>query len=266
VLPGSKVTREIAEIRGVPKGETVYSPSCHSAFSDASSLLDFVEMLAEQTGRPVGIKSAVGQTDFWDELAQLMDTTGRGVDHIQIDGGEGGTGAAPMSFADHVALPFKQAFPEVYHRFADRGIHEGIVWIGSGKLGLPIPGLLAMAMGCDMIAVAREAMLSVGCIQAQKCHTGHCPTGVATNKPWLVRGLDPTNKSARFANYIKTLRKEMLDLAHAVGVGHPALLRLEHFEILDDRLGRTNAVDVFNYNRTWSRPSAESLRAAGLIH
>ncbi len=266
VLPGSKVTREIADIRGVPEGETVYSPSCHSAFSDASSLLDFVEMLAEQTGLPVGIKSAVGQTDFWDELARLIDTTDRSVDHIQIDGGEGGTGAAPQSFADHVALPFRQGFPEVYQRFADRGIHNGIVWIGSGKLGLPIPGLLAMAMGCDMIAVAREAMLSIGCIQAQKCHTGHCPTGVATNKPWLVRGLDPTLKAARFANYIKTLRKEMLELAYATGLGHPALLRLEHFEILNDRLGRSSALDVFDYNPNWTRPSADSLRDAGLIH
>ncbi|MFT6146909.1 MAG: glutamate synthase domain-containing protein 2 [Myxococcota bacterium] len=266
VLPGSKVTREIADIRGVPLGETVYSPAHHSAFNDASSLLDFVEMLAEQTGLPVGIKSAVGQTDFWDDLAQLIDTTNRSVDHIQIDGGEGGTGAAPMSFADHVSLPFKQGFPEVYRRFAEHGVHNDIVWIGSGKLGFPIPGLLAMAMGCDMIAVAREAMLSIGCIQAQKCHTGHCPTGVATNKPWLVRGLDPTLKAARFANYVKTLRKEMLELSHAVGVGHPALLRLEHFEILNDRLGRKNALDLFGYSPTWTRTNAKSLRDAGLIH
>jgi glutamate synthase domain-containing protein 2 len=123
-----------------------------------------------------------------------------------------------------------------------------------------------MAMGCDMIAVAREAMLSIGCIQAQKCHTGHCPTGVATNKPWLVRGLDPTLKAARFANYVKTLRKEMLELSHAVGVGHPALLRLEHFEILNDRLGRKNALDLFGYSPTWTRTNAKSLRDAGLIH
>lgn len=265
VLPGTKVTQEIADIRGVPIGETVYSPAGHSAFSSADELLDFVEMLADETGLPVGLKSAVGQLPFWDDFARLIDTTGRSVDHIQIDGGEGGTGASPRSFSDHVSLPFKLAFPEVYRRFAERDIHSQIVWIGSGKLGLPVPGLLAMGMGCDLIAVAREAMLSVGCVQAQKCHTGNCPTGVATQTPWLVKGLDPTLKSVRFASYIRTLRSEILDLAHAAGVGHPSLIHLDHFDILDDRLRTESALTHFGYSEAWERPSESALRAAGIL-
>ena len=109
----------------------------------------------------------------------------RAADFITIDGGEGGTGAAPLVFTDHVALPFKLGFSRVYATFAERGVHEQVVFIGSGKLGFPEAALLALALGCDMINVAREAMLSIGCIQAQRCHTGHCPTGVATQNAWL---------------------------------------------------------------------------------
>lgn len=251
VLPGAKVTPEIAEIRGVEVGKTVLSPSAHTAFSDADSLLDFVESIADETGLPVGIKSAVGDLDFWHQLADLMAAGDRGVDFIQIDGGEGGTGAAPLAFADHVALPFKIAFSRVYRVFAERAVADQVVWIGSGKLGFPDTAMLSMAMGCDLIAVAREAMLAVGCIQAQKCHTGHCPTGVATQDPWLVRGLDPTSKAARLANYVGTLRKEMLALSNACGQPHPALVELDRFEILDANYVSTPAREVFGYEPGW---------------
>ena len=141
--------------------------------------------------------------------------TGRGVDFVTIDGGEGGTGAGPLTFTDHVALPFKLGFARVYGAFARAGITEDVVFIGSGKLGFPEASLFAMALGCDMVSVGREAMLSIGCIQAQECHTGFCPSGVATQTPWLVGGLDPTDKSVRLANYLMALRKELLSLAHA---------------------------------------------------
>jgi glutamate synthase (ferredoxin) len=140
-------------------------------------------------------------------------------------------------------------------------VHEDIVLVGSGKLGFPEAALLALGLGCDMINVAREAMLAIGCIQAQRCHTGHCPTGVATQNRWLMRGLDPTYKSARLANYLVTLRKELLLLAHACGVVHPALVPLDHLAILDDRFGMQSARDVFEYQPGWGMPKPDEINA-----
>ena len=122
---------------------------------------------------------------------------------------------------DHVALPFKVGFSRVYRVFAEAGLHEDIVFTGAGKLGLPENALLAFALGCDTVNVGREAMLSIGCIQAQRCHTGRCPTGVTTNSAWLQRGLDPALKSVRAANYLVQLRKELLQLSRACGVLSP---------------------------------------------
>ena len=157
MLPAAKVTPEIAAARGIETGRDCRSPSRHSAFSDVDSLLDFVETIAERTGLPVGIKSAVSSVTFWDRLAESMGGTGRGVDFITVDGGEGGTGDAPLAFSDHVSLPFKLAISRVYRAFAERGLTDDVVFIGSGRLGMPETALLAMALGCDMINVAREA-------------------------------------------------------------------------------------------------------------
>jgi glutamate synthase domain-containing protein 2 len=256
VLPAAKVSAEIATIRGVAAGSTCISPSCHSAFADVDGMLDFVERLADASGLPVGIKSAVGEIEFWRDLARLMATTGRGVDFVTVDGGEGGTGAAPLVFSDHVALPFKQALARVYKEFARAGVENDVVFIGSGKLGFPESATLAFALGCDMIAVGREAMMSVGCIQAQRCHTGHCPTGVATQNRWLIRGLDPVLKAGRLASYICALRKEILSVAHACGVHHPAFLTNRHVEILDERFGSASLFEVFGYEDGWGVPSA----------
>ncbi|MGE0434613.1 MAG: FMN-binding glutamate synthase family protein [Planctomycetota bacterium] len=263
VLPAAKVTAEIAKIRNVPIGKTVISPACHSAFHSVDEMLDFVERIADETGLPVGIKSAVGEMQFWHDLVKLMGSGTRGVDYIQIDGGEGGTGAAPLVFADHVSLPFKVAFSSVYPLFAEAGLHEKVVFTGSGKLGFPECATLAFALGCDTISVAREAMMSVGCIQAQKCHTGHCPTGVATQSQWLMRGLDPTVKSARLANYVVTLRKEVHALSLACGVAHPALVTLDMIDIVDDRFGSCSALDLFRYKPGWGRPSEEDMALVG---
>jgi glutamate synthase (ferredoxin) len=257
LLPGAKVTPEIAAIRGIPVGRDCASPAAHREFHDVDSMLDFVERLAESSGLPVGIKSAVGEIAFWRTLVRQMETTGRGVDFITIDGGEGGTGAAPQVFSDHVALPFKLGMARVYAQFVESGLNERVVFIGSGKLGFPETALLAMALGCDLINVGREAMLAIGCIQAQRCHTGWCPTGVATQKKWLMRGLDPTLKSARLANYIVTLRKELLQLSRACGVPHPSLVTTEHFDILDERFAAVSATECFGYCPSWGLPSRE---------
>jgi len=256
VLPAAKITPEISRIRGIPMGRDCISPASHAAFSDVSSMLDFIEKLADATGLPIGIKSAVGDMTFWRELAAQMDKTKRGPDFITIDGGEGGTGAAPLVFTDHVSLPFRLGFTEVYRAFAEQGVQHQTVFIGSGKLGFPETALLAMALGCDMVNVAREAMLSIGCIQAQHCHTGNCPTGVATQKKWLVRGLDPTLKSARLANYLITLRKELKSLAAACGHAHPALVPANQLDIVINSTQTRSAPDVYNYQPGWGLPPA----------
>ena len=256
VLPSAKITPEIARIRRIERGRDCISPSRHTAFSDVESLIDFVEELAGRTGLPVGIKSAVGELGFWERLAERMAATGRGVDYIAVDGGEGGTGAAPLTFADHVSLPFKRGFTRVYKVFVQANLHEHVVFAGAGKLGFPEAALLAFGLGADMVAVAREAMLAIGCIQAQRCHTGHCPTGVATQNRWLMRGLDPTSKADRLANYVMTLRKDLLRLSRACGVPHPALVTSDHIEILDDRFASTPARELFGYEPEWGHPSA----------
>lgn len=251
VLPAAKITPEISKIRGIPMGKDCLSPAYHKAFGSADELLDFVESIAQATGVPVGIKSAVGALDFWEDLGDLMASGDRGVDYISIDGGEGGTGAAPLVFSDHVALPFKIGFSRVYRVMAERGLHDKIAFIGAGRLGFPQEALFAFAMGCDMIGVAREAMMAIGCIQAQRCHTGHCPAGVATQNAWLVRGLDPTHKAARLANYMITLRKELMWLCRACGVDHPALIKFENFEMLDESFHTVNPRELFGYEPDW---------------
>lgn len=261
VLSGAKVSPKIAAIRGVVAGRDCVSPSAHTAFSDADSLLDVVEEIAAATGLPVGIKSAVGEERFWRDLVALMATTGRGVDFVTVDGGEGGTGAAPMAFSDHVSLPFKLAMSRVYRTFAEAGLHESVVFIGSGKLGLPDTGLLGFALGCDLLNVAREAMLAIGCIQAQRCHSGRCPAGVATQSPWLARGLDPDGKAVRLASCVQALRRELLQLSRACGVEHPALVTADQIEILDGRYGACSAAEVFGYRADWGRPATDDVTA-----
>ena len=257
VLPAAKVSTEISAYRGVPPERDCISPARHSSFQDVDSMLDFVEHLASETGLPIGIKSAVGDINFWFELVEQMATTERGVDFITIDGGEGGTGAGPLVFTDHVALPFKVGFSRVYRAFAERGLTDRVVFIGSGKLGFPADALFAFSLGCDLINVGREAMMAIGCIQAQRCHTGHCPTGVATQNRWLMRGLDPTYKAARLANYVTTLRKELLQLSHACGLAHPSLVTSEHFEVLGDRFNSITPMELFHYEANWGLPSKE---------
>src|SRR5918998_5104364 len=249
LLPAAKVSPEIARTRGVRVGQDCVSPSRHAEFHTPDELLDWVEMLADETGLPVGIKSAVGDMGFWQELARLMRDTGRGVDFVNIDGGEGGTGASPLVFTDSVSMPFRLGFSRVYTTFAEAGLHEQVVFVGAGKLGLPDNAVVAFALGADMVNVGREAMLAIGCIQAQKCHTDTCPTGVATQNKWLSHGLDPTLKSERAANYIAGLRSEMLALARSCGAVHPALVSPEHFEIVSERYTTASLGEVFGYER-----------------
>ncbi len=250
VLPASKITKEIAEIRHVKMGEDVLSPANHSAFSNIPELLDFIEDIASNTGLPVGFKSAVGKLDMWEQLTDLMLERNVGPDFITIDGGEGGTGAAPPSFANHVALPFVYAFASIYKIFERKGLTNRVVFIASGKLGFPSGSLMAFSMGADLINVAREAMMSIGCIQAQVCHTNTCPAGIATQKKWLQNGIDPTLKSERFYNYVKTLRKEILEITHAAGYEHPCQMTMTDVDMgMGDNNYTTTLDEIYSYKK-----------------
>ncbi len=259
MLPGRKVTPEIAAIRGVPVGVDCRSPAAHTAFTDVGGLVAFVEELAEATGLPVGIKSAVGQMEFWNELSRTMADSGRGPDFITIDGGEGGTGAAPLAFSDHVALPFRWGFTGVYRCFAEVGITDDVVFIGSGKLGMPASALGAFALGCDMVNVGRTALFSIGCIQSQRCHTDRCPTGVATQNRRLERGLDPTDKGVRCGNYLAGVRFELERLSWACGVNHPAKITADMLDVLEDRWHTESLREMVGYRAGWGTPSADLL-------
>ncbi len=235
VLPGAKITPQIADIRGVEVGKDVLSPSSHTAFKNVPELLQFIEDIAEETGLPVGIKAAIGKTEQWEKLAELMKKTNRGPDFIAIDGGEGGTGAAPPSFADHVSLPWIYGFTAIYKIFQKHNLTDRIVFIGSGKLGFPAKAAMAFAMGADCINVAREAMMSIGCIQAQICHTNKCPSGIATQSKWLQKGIDIPLKSDRLAQYFKSFRKELLEITHAAGYEHPCQFTMSDIDVnVDD--------------------------------
>jgi len=253
LLPAAKITDEIASIRGIPQDRDCASPSRHTAFDGVDSMLDFVEMLAAETGLPVGIKSAVGDMGFWLELADQMESRERGVDFITVDGGEGGTGAAPLIFTDSVSLPFRMGFSRVFGTFAELGLTDEVTFIGSGKLGLPENAVVAFALGVDMINVAREAMMSIGCIQSQRCHSDKCPTGVATQKPWLVRGLDPFDKADRCAAYLITLRKELMKVSAAVGVAHPSLITPHDVEIMNGDYESRTLAGIYGYKDDWGQ-------------
>lgn len=250
VLPAAKITPEIAAIRHVPLGKDVLSPPNHSAFDDVEGLLKFIEDIAEATGLPVGIKAAVGKLGDWEKMAELMVETGKGPDFITIDGGEGGTGAAPPSFADHVSLPWIYAFSEVYQIFKQHQLCERIVFIGSGKLGFPAKAAMAFSMGADLVNVAREAMLSIGCIQAQVCHNNNCPSGVATQNKWRQRGINIEDKSERAHFYLKNFRKELLEMSHACGYEHPAQFNMDDVDLTvgDKNLIKTLAT-TFTYHK-----------------
>jgi glutamate synthase domain-containing protein 2 len=251
VLPGSKITKEIAEIRGIEIGKDAISPTHHTAFSNPKELIEFIESIAIETGLPVGIKAAIGKLDQWEEFTDYMKETGKGPDFITVDGGEGGTGAAPPSFADHVSLPWVYGFSDLYKLFKKKELCSRVVFIGSGKLGFPAKAAMAFSMGVDIINVAREAMLSIGCIQAQVCHTNNCPSGVATQNKWLQGGINVTLKSLRLAQYFRTFRKELIEITHAAGYEHPCQFTMRDIDVnVDDKNLSTELNKTYMYEKT----------------
>lgn len=251
VLPGSKITKEISEIRNVPMGKDVLSPPTHSAFNGIADMVRFIEEIAVATGLPVGIKAAIGKLEQWEELAAIMQETGKGPDFITVDGGEGGTGAAPPSFADHVSLPWVYGFKDLYQVFQRRGMTQQLVFIASGKLGFPAKAAMAFSMGADVINVAREAMISIGCIQAQACHNNTCPTGIATQNKWLQRGIVIPEKAGRLASYFTKFNKELLEITHAAGYEHPSQFTMRDVDVNIGDMNMAQTLETaYKYEKT----------------
>ncbi|HET6872628.1 MAG TPA: FMN-binding glutamate synthase family protein [Sporolactobacillaceae bacterium] len=220
-IDGEKVTPEIAEIRKVKAYQSIDSPNRFNEFSDVASMFDFMERIRELTGKPVGMKMVIGSNDSAIELAEYMRDTGKGPDFITVDGGEGGTGASYQELMDAVGLPIKSALPILDVTLREYGVRDRVKIISSGKLFTPDRIAIALAMGADLVNIARGFMITVGCIQALKCHTNACPVGVATTDKKLQRGLVIDEKKYRVVNYILTLRRGLFRLAAAAGIESP---------------------------------------------
>ena len=219
ILPGIKVTPQIAAIRGIPVGLASISPNRHKDIGNVRELGAFVNRVRTLTGKPVGVKFVAGDATFLDEWFTECATHPEGCpDYIQIDGGEGGSGAAPAPLMDYVGLPITMALPQVAAARERHGLEDRIRIIASGKLITPDKVAWALCMGADFVSSARGFMFSLGCIQAMKCGTGKCPTGVTSSEPRLIAGLDPTDKAARVARYAERMRDEVEMIAHSCGL------------------------------------------------
>jgi glutamate synthase domain-containing protein 2 len=229
LLPGVKVTQEIALIRGIPVGQDSVSPNRHKDIADVRQLGDFIKRVREVTGRPVGVKFVVGDPAFLDEwFADCVHNPEGCPDYLHVDGGEGGTGAAPAALADHVGLPITLALPFVIDARARHGLKDRIRIVSAGKLVTPDKVAWALCMGADFVVSARGFMFSIGCIQAMKCGSGNCPTGVTAVDPRLIAGLDPTDKSVRVKHYVERIIEEVEMIAHACGIAGPQDFALHH--------------------------------------
>jgi len=249
ILPAKKVTAEIAEIRGVPEGQSALSPNRHVDAGNPSELLDLISKVREASGRPTGIKFVVGNIlpiiDFVKEVKKRgLDSA---PDFITIDGGDGGTGAAPLPLMDNMGLTIRESLPLIDDLLREHGLRTRIKLIASGKLITPADVAWAMCAGADFVNAARGFMFALGCIQALKCDQNTCPTGITTHDKRLQRGLDPENKSVRVMNYCKTVRKEVEMIAHSCGVDHPRDLTRNHVMIIQAS-GRSKP-----FSQVWDR-------------
>ncbi len=235
VLPAAKVTPEIAGIRGIPAHEDSISPNRHRDIASVDDLLDRVSYVRELTGRPVGVKTAIGGLQFMNDLCEAILRRGLeyAPDFLAIDGGEGGSGAAPQALADHMGLPISEALPRVIDALIESGLKERIRVIAAGKLVTPAKAAWALCVGADFINTARGFMFALGCIQALRCHTNTCPTGVTTHNRRLQRGLVVGEKYLRVAHYAVNMNREIDMIAHSCGLHHAREFRREHVRIVE---------------------------------
>ena len=229
VLPGSKGNAAIAEARGVAIGEDCISPASHSAFSTPVQMLEFIARLRELSGgKPTGFKLAIGHPWEWFGIVKAILKTGIVPDFIVIDGAEGGTGAAPQEFTDHVGTPLRDSLVFAQNTLVAAGLRDQIRLVAAGKIITAFDIARACALGADWCNAARGFMFALGCLQAQTCHTGHCPTGVTTQDPRRYRALDPTDKAVRVFNFHENTLLALRELLGAAGLGHPQELGPEH--------------------------------------
>lgn len=222
ILPKEKVTDEIAAIRLVPKGNDIISPPTHSAFTNPLELMDFVKLLRKGSGgKPIGMKICIGNKSEFLSICKAMVETKTYLDFITVDGGEGGTGAAPQEYSDHVGMPLRDAIAFVYDALNGFGIKDQIKIIASGKVITGFDIIRNLSLGADLCNSARGMMFALGCIQALECHANTCPTGVATQNPDLMKGLVPEEKSVRVARFQHETVKSAMDLMASAGLAHP---------------------------------------------
>lgn len=245
VLPAAKVTPEIAGIRGIPVHTDSISPNRHFDIANVDQLLDRIALVRELTGKPVGVKTAIGGWQFMNELCDAVNRRGLefAPDFLAIDGGEGGSGAAPQALMDHMALPIAEALPRVVDALIESGLKGRIRLIASGKLVTSARAAWALCVGADFVNSARGFMFALGCIQALRCHENTCPTGVTTHNHRLQRGLVVEEKYLRVAHYAMNMKKEIDMIAHSCGCRHARELRREHVRIVQTA-GQSIAMNV----------------------
>jgi glutamate synthase domain-containing protein 2 len=238
ILPGVKVTPEIAGIRGIPVGQDSISPNRHTDIGNVRELGRFVDRVRTVTGKPVGVKFVVGDPGFLDEWFSDCVLHPEGCpDYVQVDGGEGGTGAAPAPLIDYVGMPITIALPLVVEARDRHGLKQRVRIVASGKLITPDKVAWALCMGADFVSSARGFMFSLGCIQAMKCGSGRCPTGVTSSQERLIAGLNPADKAVRVARYAKQVREEVEIIAHACGLTDPTGFLPRHVTDIERGVG-----------------------------
>ena len=244
ILPGAKVTKEIASIRGIPAGQDSISPNRHLDIESNAQLLDMIHRIRTVTGRPVGFKTVIGTYGWLDNLFEEI--LERGIesapDFMTIDSADGGTGAAPMPLMDDVGMPIQESLPLVVDKLIEYGLRDRIKIIASGKLITPTNVAWALCIGADFITSARGFMFALGCIQALQCNKNTCPTGVTTHNKDLQRGLNPEDKAVRVMHYARNMVKEVGIIAHSCGVHEPRELRRMHARVVSNE-GRSVPLD-----------------------
>lgn len=234
ILPGVKVTEEIAHIRGIPLGQDSISPNGHIEFNNVGDILDMIARVREVTGKPTGIKAVLGDVQWLEDFCNEIERRGEASapDFFTLDSADGGTGAAPQPLMDYVGLPLKESLPILVNILIKHGLGKRIKVIASGKLIVPSRVAWALALGADFIASARGNMFALGCIQALQCNKDTCPTGITTHNKKLQHGLDPRDKSTRVANYNHNLHHDLALIAHSCGLTEPRQLKPSHVRIV----------------------------------
>ena len=246
ILPAAKLTQEIAAIRGVAMGHDVVSPPGHSTFSTPIGLLEFIVRLRELSGgKPVGFKLCVGKRREFFAICKAMVQTGITPDFITVDGGEGGTGAAPLEFSDHIGTPLVEGLILVHNALVGYSVRDKIRVCASGKITSGFDMVKRLALGADLCASARGMMMALGCLQALRCNSNRCPVGITTQNPQLVAGLVPSDKDVRVMGFHKETIESVSEIMGAMGIAHPDDLHPWHI------MRRVSPTEIHHYGEIY---------------